>query len=178
MKITETDWAWAAGYFEGEGCITIRRRRPEDIYRSGHISLHVVSADRDVLERLRVIVGVGSITGPFMPASPLSKKPLCRWQVAGKKAEALCDNHLFVDLLGGRRRARIAEIRKELADQPSPPMRPSRPLRPHCSRGHLYDDENTRRYPGRRVCKTCQREAGERWRRRQGMKPRVYGSSH
>lgn len=29
----------------------------------------------------------------------------------------------------------------------------------HCPRGHLYDEENTYRHRGRRICRTCQRAA-------------------
>lgn len=52
------DTAWAAGLFEGEGCIFG--------YPAGHpqgrgVRLHLRSTDLDVLERFRKVVGVGYI---------------------------------------------------------------------------------------------------------------------
>lgn len=32
----------------------------------------------------------------------------------------------------------------------------------HCPQGHPYDEKNTMRYPGRRVCGICKREQGRR----------------
>jgi len=35
----------------------------------------------------------------------------------------------------------------------------------HCKRGHPFDEENTYRYQGKRICRTCRREAVRRMRK-------------
>jgi hypothetical protein len=48
--------AWAAGLFEGEGCIAMNQRT---------LVLRVVNTDEDVIERFWDIVGVGGMYGPY-----------------------------------------------------------------------------------------------------------------
>ena len=38
----------------------------------------------------------------------------------------------------------------------------------HCPQGHPYDEANTSRLAGRRICKTCRRAATRRWREKAG----------
>lgn len=73
---TDPDIAWAAGLFEGEGCISIRPIRGRTRRRSAQLVL--TSTDHDVVIRFAAIVGAGRIVGPF---SRPSRKPAWRWQV-------------------------------------------------------------------------------------------------
>lgn len=74
---TETELAWAAGFFEGEGCI---------FYPRGYRSVHLIigqSADDESeppsLRRFRQAVGdLGQITP--VPPNQLSRKPRWRWR--------------------------------------------------------------------------------------------------
>jgi len=50
----DVDLAWAAGLFEGEGCISVADFAPR-------LKLRVVSTDRDVVEKLNVILGYGYV---------------------------------------------------------------------------------------------------------------------
>ncbi len=58
--VLERDWAWAAGLFEGEGCVINRRRKPpqEKYWKRG---LSVQMGDGDVVQRFAAVVGAGSV---------------------------------------------------------------------------------------------------------------------
>ena len=74
MQGTPEQIAWAAGVFEGEGCIIARANT------SGELIIGMT--DRDVLERFHEIVGVGTIT------TELRKPPhsTCyRWSVSNAR---------------------------------------------------------------------------------------------
>ena len=82
--------AWAAGLIEGEGCLQYRKRK-----RNGGRSydwtqsIHVASTDRDVLERLRDILGGPDIYGPYIPTAMTKidgciRKPQYTWRVSAR----------------------------------------------------------------------------------------------
>src|SRR3990167_5406713 len=53
--------AWAAGLFEGEGCISVHRskgRRPQP-------KLNIAMTDLEPMERFAKALGVGNVTGPY-----------------------------------------------------------------------------------------------------------------
>lgn len=56
----ETEWAWAAGFYDGEGCMCFQK------YTDGtQVALMVVAqTNREVLERFQRAVGGGGIYGP------------------------------------------------------------------------------------------------------------------
>lgn len=58
----KTDIAWAAGMFDGEGCVRIRRQLNSDL-RNPHHSLVVdmTNTHRETVERFTSIMGVGTI---------------------------------------------------------------------------------------------------------------------
>ena len=60
--------AWAAGFFDGEGCTMIRRdRRLGDPTRAPtvNVGIAVNQVDRRVLDRLLAALGTGTIRGPY-----------------------------------------------------------------------------------------------------------------
>lgn len=57
--------AWAAGLFEGEGCISLRRYKSPKVRRRPMPILRVSSTDEDVLRRFAKIVGHEHVRGPF-----------------------------------------------------------------------------------------------------------------
>ncbi len=98
--------AWAAGLFEGEGCIT--RNQPNGC------TLEMVSTDLDVLQKFLTIVKVGKIQGPIRNRNfkPYYKTQY-RWRLSAKK------DIIFVwDLIGPhmgiRRTAKFEEFRDRL----------------------------------------------------------------
>jgi hypothetical protein len=72
--------AWAAGFFDGEGTVTIEGhpRRPAVTMSIPQAS---VAGVPETLERFQRVVGAGSITGPRIVPSPWSKLPQYRWQL-------------------------------------------------------------------------------------------------
>ena len=106
--MTDAALAWAAGLFEGEGCITLSRVGGR-VYLSLSISMH--GRDRDVLDRFAGVVGVGAVAGPH-------KNGMCRWSATGMPAQRLASEPRFTTQLGERRAARLRECLDAVATQP------------------------------------------------------------
>ena len=71
LLLSREDLAWAAGFFDGEGCFSFSE--------AGHyICVSIGQTDREPLDRFRIAVGgLGKVLGPYELARPgrLSKKP-------------------------------------------------------------------------------------------------------
>jgi hypothetical protein len=105
MDIDTRELAWAAGLFEGEGCISSRRRSTK---RATHVATRqlaiLVMTDEDTVRRFQAAVGVGTVYGPYQRPG---KKPEWRWQTTTfEKAQAVIALLWFG--LGARRRAHAA----------------------------------------------------------------------
>src|ERR1700690_4347536 len=77
------EFAWAAGLFEGEGCISFKPKSPTraSMLRRAAIGM----TDLDVIERFHEVVGVGTINGPYVPRSKVTgkqTKPVWHWRCA------------------------------------------------------------------------------------------------
>lgn len=61
MRPTELERAWAAGFFDGEGCFSIGGISP-----TGHRRVRVTVSQKDpeVLRKFADIVGMGNVAGP------------------------------------------------------------------------------------------------------------------
>lgn len=116
--------AWAAGLFEGEGCIHADRKL-------GRIRLRftVTSTDLDVLERFRNAVGCGAISGPYWHQK--STKPTYSWK-ARRPEDVEQLKALLRPFLGRRRLARLEELEAEQQSQ-----------RPLLSRRHYVTEGQT-----------------------------------
>lgn len=102
----EVEVGWAAGIFEGEGCITMH-----DVSRGkmGSWQVFVTMTDRDVIERLALVLG-GSAQGPYKPPHYKDHyKPFWRWQVQDRRKinDVLT---LLYPHLGHRRREKCDEF--------------------------------------------------------------------
>ena len=99
---------WAAGLFEGEGCIIANR------YRNERVALHLRlgSTDEDVVRRFCEVVGFGSVAGPYCKRTPNGgeAKPMWVWSGSGAKAKELAFREEFFSNLGARRRNRFLEV--------------------------------------------------------------------
>ena len=98
----ELQVAWAAGFFEGEGCIS-------NVRKSQSISLN--NTDKDVIERFISIVKYGNLIGPYKSNGTKHKhthKPYWMWAVA-KKSEVKRILEMFLPYLGKRRRQRAEQ---------------------------------------------------------------------
>jgi hypothetical protein len=105
--LMSVEQAWAAGLFEGEGCITVVRtdRGVEHKYPS----LQIEMTDEEPVRRFFEIVGVGTFKGPYRPPSmPAANKAIWTWRVSGKKARAIME--WMYPLLMPRRQQRWDEV--------------------------------------------------------------------
>lgn len=98
--------AWAAGVFEGEGCISVVRSGPQAGRRA---SLNMKMTDRDVIERFRAAVGRGSIHEDKWYARR-GQPSQWRWRVSAQ-SDVLHILDAFEPFLGERRRAASAAAR-------------------------------------------------------------------
>jgi len=104
--------AWAAGVFEGEGSVYIRRFvRGKNRTEHLHGGFRVQMTDRDVLERIQEATGVGRIN-PCEPTG-FGSKSSWAWQVQNREAFEHVAN-LFRPYLSERRRARLTEVERQL----------------------------------------------------------------
>lgn len=65
---TAEDYAWAAGFFDGEGYVHAKRgKRKSDPQRFTYtqIILDIAQKERELLDRFASIVGVGKVYGPY-----------------------------------------------------------------------------------------------------------------
>ena len=95
-----TDIVWAAGLFEGEGCIHFKTDRPNQRVMSINMT------DKDVMERFVDVVGYGNLHGPHM--GKLSTKPFWKWQLY-KRTEVLRILKMFLPHFGIRRSEKAIE---------------------------------------------------------------------
>jgi hypothetical protein len=104
-----SEWAWAAGLFEGEGSIQVPGKRSN---RPGNRLpwLSMGTTDKDVLDRFTAVVG-GKVRGPYRGQgknTPEHYKPIWHWQLTGiERVQATLRE--FWPYLGERRRARAGE---------------------------------------------------------------------
>ena len=89
--------AWAAGLFEGEGCIILSR---------GQVALQLKMTDEEIVRRFDDIVGDGRVYGPYCYAE--GRKPYWMWIAQGDIAREMLD--LLGPWLGDRRRACAYEL--------------------------------------------------------------------
>lgn len=137
--------AWAAGIFEGEGCVYVLRRRG----RADRVVLAVAMTDLDVIERLRDVFGCGSISSERRRDG---RKPIYRWNTSarGDVERVLA---LITPWLMSRRQARIAEAVAEV-ERDRQGVAP-RGTREACYRGHLRAEHSYKSSRGNWVCRLC-----------------------
>lgn len=73
----DTDYAWAAGFFDGEGNVCFS---DTDKKRSPRILAQIAQVNRSPLDRFANIVGLGNVTGPYNPKTKNSR-PYYRWAI-------------------------------------------------------------------------------------------------
>jgi len=100
---------WAAGLFEGEGCITVQAKP----LRSGIRAYPALSLNMTDEEPVRwfaeVFEGLGAhVYGPYQDSSNRNKKPQWAWRACGAKCLPIMA--LLFEHLGPRRQARWLEV--------------------------------------------------------------------
>jgi hypothetical protein len=94
MSPTPTEIAWAAGLFEGEGCIVTDKK-------TGYHRLILTMTDKDVVEKFAKIVGIERVV-PLQRAPDPTRKPAWTWRT-GKRVEVRRILATFLPYLGNRR---------------------------------------------------------------------------
>ena len=103
-EISDAEIAWVAGILEGEGCWTHRNART-------HWWIAVRMTDKDIIDRLEAVTGVGQIS----PARPQKSnyKMAWAWQVSVQPHREWLTTIVW-PWLGERRRAKIRELWPEV----------------------------------------------------------------
>jgi hypothetical protein len=96
----KTQWAWAAGLFEGEGSLFANDHQRR---------LSIGSTDQDVIESFHSVVGVGRLVGPYAPRNDIGKKVQYRWQTY-RWPEIILVTDRFFPFLSTRRRTQVQHM--------------------------------------------------------------------
>lgn len=140
---SEADIAWAAGLFEGEGCICVT----VDRYRRPRVVMSMGMTDFDVVMRFHAVIGTGA-TFVRKRQDPKHNEMLV-WQVSGNRSEPPI--RLLLPWFGVRRKAKAMEALEAIAQ-----LGPWNGEKTHCNHGHPYDEANTiRNANGSRACRIC-----------------------
>jgi hypothetical protein len=120
--------AWAAGFFDGEGCFSYSPA-------SRYVCVSIGQTERDPLNRFRNAVGLGKVNGPYDNRRPgrLTKKPQYFYQAYGyEKVQAIAAMLWF--WLGSTKRDQAHRVLSRAIV---------------CARGHA-------KVPGHKDCAICQ----------------------
>lgn len=153
MGIFKHKIAWAAGFFEGEGCFyAYKAKQREDGSCLVTPRASLTQKDISLLYIFQEIVGFGTINN--------SSKDVKVWQTS-RKGEAEKIFLLFQPWLSERRQNRFKEI-KRMAEESFIPLgaHQQRRITTHCPQGH---ERTGRGYKNRRYCIQCQRQANQRY---------------
>lgn len=116
MMDRETQIAWAAGLFEGEGCFHLRHKKAN--WRA-MLEMTISMTDLDVLERFHAVSEVGGIRPRRARNSAPHWKHQFTWRCSGSAALGLAAR--IEPYLCSRRKAKLAEIRAAIeSSQPQP----------------------------------------------------------
>lgn len=154
-EMTASEVAWIAGFLEGEGSFTASARQRGSVY----VRIQASSTDRDVLERVAAIVGVGTVR-VVRPDPRGSRKQVWIWGI-GAKPDARELALQVQPWLGKRRRSQAQAVLDATATLPIQPVGT-------CLNGHRIEGMNRL---GRGACRQCNRVAKRRARLRPQARP-------
>lgn len=147
-----SEQAWAAGFWDGEGCVTADRRHLTPV-------LAVTQAGdegEELCARFWAAIKVKSGGLYLRKDMRAGRGEIWRYSVSGAEAVATALETCRPWLS----RTKIAQAEKALqahAERKAAYVHPNA-QKTHCKNGHAYDETNTRRDPdGRRHCRTCRR---------------------
>ncbi len=108
MKTIKEETAWAAGLFEGEGCISSRHTKRKHRRDRGLVA-RLKMTDEDVVMHFFDVVRIGNVTGPYRKKG---RKPVWIWQ-AGSYGAVRDLIHKFGPWLHQRRTTRFEQHIKD-----------------------------------------------------------------
>lgn len=83
--MTDLDLAWAAGFFDGEGCISIPTRVRSRNRHGYTLSLYVGQVDPSPLRRFQSLFGGTVVT---KKSGPFARRTMFMWRITGSTAFA------------------------------------------------------------------------------------------
>lgn len=129
--------AWAAGFWDGEGCVTIAVRNNT---ANPRIVAEVVQVNREVLDRFGKAVGIGKVNGPYKQKNP-NAQPYYSWRVEGLQNLLILKDAIY-PYLGSVKKSQLMRAIDAKAEWE---------IDPRCQSGHAL----TRGSTGKYYCKTC-----------------------
>jgi hypothetical protein len=160
-------FAWAAGLFDAEGCVSLCVHRSHLGYKviDGAVTQGGTALPQE-LSRFRAVVDVGKTYGPYTQKG--AREPIYRWRCQTLDG-VRCVIHLLLPWLGDVKRKQAFGALKVMDDQTTLPR--GRPEwgshKTHCVHGHEYASARVRAYKSRGVgvprrpneqCLICARE--------------------
>ena len=101
--MTSTQIAWAAGLFEGEGCMSFKHNGNGKIYPR----LYLKMTDKDVVEKFASTVGYGNVN--LVPSPRSEWKDAFAWEIS-KMSEVRRIISSFLPFFGDRRAHKALDI--------------------------------------------------------------------
>ena len=105
----DLELAWAAGFFDGEGCSCIQRRQGGKYLG---IALQISQCNIENLERFLAAVDQGTIRGPYIGRNPNSN-PSWRWRVGNAEGVHEVMKQLW-PYLGSIKKKQYLRVRAEV----------------------------------------------------------------
>jgi hypothetical protein len=156
----ETELAWAAGFYDGEGSTVPVRQM-----KRGRVTMAVTVSQKDpeVLERFAAAVGRGYLYPPFRPSA---SKPNPCWQYRLHRWKHCLEvMDLLWPYLGTLKREQFIRVKAEVLAGGEPLDR-AKGNKTHCVRGHDFTPENTMiSKAGYRQCRACHLAQSRQWKR-------------
>jgi hypothetical protein len=146
----KTDLAWAAGLFEGEGCISAGWDRRVGL-KGGPRSYPIATigmTDRDVIEHFLAVMRFGRIHSQSPGSTRRERKVMWYWKTRGFE-EVQATVAMLWPWLGNRRRQRAREVLKHAS---LPTLNA-----PTCKRGHPWTADSEGKNGRHRTCAICRR---------------------
>lgn len=110
-RIIETELAWAAGFFDGEGCTSVKRSKDR---KNIQLLVQVAQTDKRPLERFVKAVGFGNITGPYQQKN-LKWTPHFKVAYNSDRGEKLLN--LLWDFLSDPKKEQAIKVRTQIREE-------------------------------------------------------------
>ena len=107
-RMSQFEFGWLVGILEGEGCFFVTTRSKGGYGPSAYARVTVCMTDRDIIERLRRVTGIGTLEKIRERKNP-EHKPISQWIVC-RHQEAIELMVAVYPHMGTRRQAKIREV--------------------------------------------------------------------
>lgn len=128
MGLDTLELMWAAGFWDGEGCMTLNSR-PNGKQQHACTVVNLTQVEREPLERFVSAVGVGKIYGPYSNHKNKNMKPCHQYTGTRREDVAVLENLLYPLVCQPKRdqfeekREKVRQIREEAIARMSPEER-------------------------------------------------------